>query len=312
MRYVILFTAGLVGLAGAAQAQVAAPRLNPAAIESFIVTPNRLNKPFNPAVLPWSGSSRIGAALTDLEAVDTIGGVSTLGAEGDGKMVHGRFVGENFAIAGEVYQMDLGFQGSSADFEGAMIAAALQFGGVVAVGASRQNAEFIDPTSTSSETLTLIGATLRIGEAFYFGAASGDETFEQGGGEADRSVSQFGVAYHTRDGESGVHLEVFRQMVDLIDDPVAGITEDEVESDAFTVEFIFSNILLGLEAIMSEATDNAGVLQEETDLITVSLGWAPEEGLSIVASLMNEEQMDVTTGDITDIDTVIVAAAWSY
>ena len=61
MRFLLLSIAALLALAGGLQAQVAAPRLNPVAIESAVAifTPS----PFNPATLPWSGPSRIGGAL---------------------------------------------------------------------------------------------------------------------------------------------------------------------------------------------------------------------------------------------------------
>ena len=127
----------------------------------------------------------------------------------------------------------------------------------------------------------------------------------------DRTVNQYGVAYLARDGENGLHLEFFRQTVDGFTDPVLG-TGLEEESDAFTVELIFSNILAGYESVQTEGLNSAGTLQNDTGITTLILGWAPMEGISIVASMKEEEITNVPFGIIFRIETTAIAIAWSF
>lgn len=302
---------------GAAQAQIAAPRLNPVTIDSLQVGPNRLIKAFNPAVLPWSGASRVGLARSDIEVEFSAFGTTTTINSGDGIMVQGRYVGEFFALAAESYQPELvgTSSGAISDYDGLLGAAAFRFGDLFSVGVSQQSAEVVDPTSTDSATLPLLGATVRIVETIFVGLAAGDETLEKTAAgvstEADRTITQFGVAYLSRDPENGLHLEYYRQTVDSINDPVFG-TEDEEESAAFTVELIFSNILVGYESLDIEASDATGAVVEDVGLTTISLGWAPEEGLSIVASIQEEETTLPGTDIGFTVGTTVVAVAWLF
>ena len=306
----------LLAFAGALQAQIAAPRLNPATLESPRFSPNRLNKALNPAVLPWSGPSRIGAAITSMDVTDTSGGVTTT-VEGDGTILQGRFVGENFAIGAEFYQIDTNAPaggGPPPEFESTMIALAYQFGELFSVGFSRQESIFPDSAGDSSETLPQLGATLRLGEVFFLGLARGDESVQRGGGggSGDRAVTHVGVGYHWREGDRGAHIELYRQSAEGINNPPS-ITEDEVEAVGFSAEFVFANILVGIESFQSENTDaTSGVLLDETDETTLSVGWVPEQGLSLTANFVEEERTDKFSGDITLIETLILGLAWLF
>ena len=173
----------------------------------------------------------------------------------------------------------------------------------------------MNTTSTDSATLPLLGATVRIGESIFVGLATGEETVENTSAgisvEADRTVTQIGVAYLARDGENGLHLEYYRQTVDAIDDPSYG-TEDEQESAAFTVELIFSNVLVGYESMDNEISSATGTVVTDVGLTTISLGWVPEEGLSIVASLQEEETTNAASGNVFRIETTVIAIAWLF
>ncbi len=317
MIAITILTFAFPALSGTVWAQIAAPRLNPVTIDSLLVGPNRLIKAFNPAVLPWSGGSRVGLGLSDIDIEFSALGTTTTISSGDGMMVQGRYVGESFALAAESYQPELvgTATGATSDYDGLLVAAAFRFEDMFSVGVSQQSAEVVDATSSDSATLPLVGATVRIGESFFVGLATGDETVENTTAgvstEADRTVTQYGVAYLTRDGENGLHLEYYRQTVDAINDPVYG-TENEEESAAFTVELIFSNILVGYESLDNESTDATGAVVEDVGMTTISLGWAPEEGLSIVASLQEEETTDPATGFGFTVGTMVVAVAWSF
>lgn len=307
MRTLWLLIAALLAFAGAIHAQVAAPRLNPIAIESL--------NPSNPATLPWSGPSRIGAAWLDVEREDEpVGGPVFLAAEGDGAMVQARWVGETFAIGAEALTIDLtdpaGTGPSDADFS--LVGVAFQVGELFSVGVGQEAEELSDPAGVEKETLPLAGATLRLAEVIYLGVATGEETVEQSKPgitqEADRTVIRAGVAYHWRDGDRGLHLEVYREEVDGIMTP---FTREEEESDAFTVEIVFANILIGAEFITTDFTDTTGVFQAEEEQTTLSLGWAPGQGLAIVASLLESERTRAN-GDVETTEVTSIAVAWLF
>lgn len=314
---ITILTLALPALSGPVWSQIAAPRLNPVTIDSSLVSPNRLIPAFNPAVLPWSGASRVAVGRSDLEAEETVLGITQSTNTGEGTVVQGRYVGESFALAAESYQLELTdiSTGALSDFDSSLVAAAFRFGDMFSAGVSQQTAENVNGTNTDSATLPLLGATVRIGESIFVGLATGEETVENINAgvstEADRTVTQIGVAYLARDGENGLHLEYYRQTVDAIDDPSYG-TEDEQESAAFTVELIFSNVLVGYESMDNEISDTTGTVVEDVGLTTISLGWVPEEGLSIVASLQEEETTNAASGNVFRIETTVIAIAWLF
>lgn len=304
-------------VSGTVWAQIAAPRLNPVAIESARVTSNRSLKPFNPAVLSWSGASRIAVSRTDLEAEITTPTLTLITNTAEGTIVQGRYVGEFFSAAVESYQSELvdAIGGVTTDVDNFLAAVSFRFGDLLSAGVSQQTSEYVDANSSNMATLPLFGATLRIGETFFIGMATGDETVEESGGgtagEVDRTVTQFGVAYLARDGENGLHLEFFRQTVDGYTDPVLG-TGFEEETDAFTVELIFSHLLAGYESVSTGSFDTAGTPQNDTELTTITLGWAPEKGFSIVASVEEEEITNIASGNVFRIETTVIALAWVF
>lgn len=319
MRFIGFIFVSLILFAGIAQAQIAAPLLNPLAIEGTVVTPGRVLKPINPAVLSWSGSSRMGGAIIELEASDVVGGVDTgISKEGDGKVLLGRFVGEFLSVGVEVYQHELTDTqtGDTNDFDGSMVSVALQFAEMISIGAGQQEAEFSDHSFQDLHSIPVAGVTLRLAEVFYLGAASGTETHTKSdvglSQELDRAVTRVGVAYHMRNGDNGIHAEVYQEAVASGEDVLTGFTDDEEASNGFTVELVFANILLGVQSIDTETTSTADVVIEERSKTTLSLGWVPEEGLSLVANMVEEEQTDPTSGDQTLLDTAIIGVGWLF
>ncbi len=193
MRTLWLLIAALLAFAGAIHAQVAAPRLNPVIAESS----RPFNAPSNPATLPWSGPSRIGGGLLDLEVEDATG---TQILEGDGKMLQARWVGENFAVAAEVLTSD--FEDvpppGAFDFDAFLIGAAFQWGEVFSIGVGLESEELSFGTFSEQETLPVAGATLRLAEVIYLGVATGEATLEESvptfTEELDRTVTRLGEA----------------------------------------------------------------------------------------------------------------------
>ena len=314
MRFLLLSIAALLALAGGPQALIAAPRLNPVAIESTVAifSPS----PFNPAVLPWSGPSRIGGAVAKVESDVTTAGTTLPLGEGEGRMVQGRWVGETLAVSAEAFTRELDldpltFGPGTVEFDSSLVGVAFQVGEIFSLGAGRQSFELSgNSPDVTTRTLPVAGATLRVREVIYLGAASGDETVEDiSTQEGDRTVTRFGVAYHWRDGDTGLHVEVYRQEIDAIATP---ITEEEQESVGFTVEVVFANILIAFESFETESTDNTGAVTSEDKATTVSLGWAPSQGLAIVASLVELELNDISAGQLFTFDTQSIGIAWLF
>lgn len=311
MRIIIMAVATLLAFAGAIHAQVAAPRLNPIAIES--TAPIFFGHPSNPATLPWSGPSRIGGGLLDLEEEDATG-IQTL--EGDGKMLQARWVGEMFAVAAEVLNSD--FEDvpppGAFDFDAFLIGAAFQWGEVFSIGVGLESQEFSVGTFSVKETLPVAGATLRLAEVIYLGVATGEATVELSDptftGEVDRTVTRLGAAYFWRDDDRGLHLEIYREERDS--EQSITLEASGKDSDGFTVEVVFSNILIGYESITTEFTTFAGADLGPDEETIISVGWAPGQGLALVASKSEIEERGPAGNLITTLDSLFIGVAWLF
>ncbi len=314
MRQIWLIAVALLVMAGAVQAQVAAPRLNPHAVEGTRVTPNQVLKAFNPAVLAWNGPSRIGIMVKDLEGTDHQGGTKTPAVTGDGQVFQGRFVGDIVAFSAEVYHMDLDDLGGGSGtftFDGLTLALSFRIGDVISLGIGQQSGNFAFVTGDESQSMPSAGLTVRLGGLLYLGAAAGTETLDRTTAEADRSVSQVGVALHSDMEGSGYHLEVYKHNAAAIDDPLFG-TEDEVDTTAFTAEVKFADLLLSVEQYKSEAVDTGGIVQEEVKETVATVGWVPMPGFMITAGLVKEKETDPFTGNQLVLETKQVALGWAF
>ncbi len=172
MRIIWLSVGALLAFAGAVQAQIAAPRLNPIAIEVDVV---------NPAVLPWDGPSRIGGALGQAELENPLVAASP-DAEGDAAALKLRWVGENFAFGVDASRVERdidpgvpGVGGGTQEFKNLVAGVAFQTGEVFSVGIGQQTEESKAPAVvnlpppifvnfTVTTTLPVVGATLRLAE----------------------------------------------------------------------------------------------------------------------------------------------------
>ncbi len=326
MRIIWLSVAALLALAGPAAAQIAAPRLNPIAIEVGVV---------NPAVLSWDGPSRIGGALGASEA-DDLPGLPTPDEEGDVRALKFRWVGENFAFGVDAARVERdidpgvpGVGGGRLDTDSAVLGVAFQYGEVFSVGIGQQTEKSKGPglfppgvlvNSNVTITLPVVGATLRLADVIYLGLATGEEDLENDfevpailfsdrvAGE--RTVTRFGVAYHWRDAADGLHLEASREKRGGV--PATFFPASVEEADRFNAEIVFSNILIGYESITTEFTSVNGVFEGENEDTTLSVGWAPGQGLAVVASLTEGESF-TAGGTLTGEATLTaLALAWLF
>ena len=118
------------------------------------------------------------------------------------------------------------------------------------------------------------------------------------------------MAYHWRDDTNGVHLEAYREERDAVLGTLFGAEGEE--TDGFTAEVVFSNILISYESITTDNTNFNGVFVGESEETTLSVGWAPGQGLAVVASLNEEEDFDAG-GTLTRESTLTaVALAWLF
>ena len=119
---------------------------------------------------------------------------------------------------------------------------------------------------------------------------------------------------HSRDADGGYHLEVFIENVDS----AAGTTGpdiDKEESVGLTAEFVFGGgWLIGLEVLktdVTDPTDPTGLSDSKDEEMTISLGWAPSEGLAVVLSLLENEEKPVGGGGIT-VESTLISVAWMF
>ncbi len=333
MRSIWLLVAAMLVFAGAIHAQVAAPLLNPVVSSTTnFRLPSGSTKPFNVAVLPWSGPSRVGIGVfTDTTFDRTkLNQPTEEVASGDGTLVQFRWVGEAFAFAAEFadHSLDLtgNFAPGSVDIESSLVGVAYQGGEVFSIGIGQQTRELFIDGEIEKETLPMIGATVRPGEVLYIGAAFGEATVEQVdpfstpavSGEVDRSVQRVGVGLFGRNDDFGWHVEVYKEEKDSAQDTVTGVQVDEEESTGCTVEVIlFGGLLLGWEHFDTDLIGTNGVINREDEFDVLSVGWSGMEGLSLVVSLHESESTDVDPasadfGEVLEFTSTFVGAAWLF
>lgn len=328
MAVLLALAAGMLVAAGAASAQVAAPRLTPVAIES--------DSPINPAVLSWAHNSILAGAYVDASVeVTPSGGTAQEAASGSGLMLQGRYVGEMFAVGGEAFDVENDVEpaigGGTQESRSSWVGLSAQFGGVLSLGVGQQRIEQTVSGNTGGDnaretTLPMAGISVRLAEVFYIGAAMGDQTFSfeepnafppsPASGEAERGVTRLGVGFAMRDGSSGVHLEVYREEVDEIVEPTW--SRGKLESDGLTAEVVFADMLLAVEQLKEDRfRSGSGQVSETREQSTVSIGWVPLEGLTLVAAIGETEFEDLdpasgSFGQIISIDALAFGLGWGF
>ncbi len=310
MRTLLMALAAVLAAAGMASAQVAAPSLNPTPSLSgsfrTVAAPFFTPVPSNPAVLSWDGPSRIGAAYGPSKLDDAQTGQTD--AKGNASGVLAEIVGEMFAAGVQLNSDSEDLQPASAQTgtiksSVQQIGIAAQFGKRFSIGVQSQVLETKLNTGGGNtdieESGILPGATVRLGETIYLGAAGGSTTVKDkvSNLEAKHSVMQYGVGYMYRDKERGAHLEVYKAKRASAYFP-GGVALASTESDVTggTIEVLFSKVHLGYSAQTDKVKDPTGAAPETDTLSTVSVGYNPGQGLAIVASQSSGKSTNDTTG----------------
>ena len=87
---------------------------------------------------------------------------------------------------------------------------------------------------------------------------------------------------------------------------------DKEETLGIVAEFVFSDILLGADILSTESTLPSGGADTEEDGMELFVGWVPEEGLSVVGTLITSEETEAATGEVFTFTALIVGAAWQF
>ena len=147
MRIIGLALMALLTFITAAQAQVAAPRLNP-----LPFTPSAA---WNPAVYSWDGPSRIGAGLGEISMELTVPGSATVeAAAGDTTAATLRWVGESFAFGVDYLLLEMeiiqSLGGGPIEFETTLVGASFQMDELFSIGAGQETGKDLHAYPLSS------------------------------------------------------------------------------------------------------------------------------------------------------------------
>ena len=345
IHFTILAIAMIV-LGQNAQAQIASPRLNP--METLRANPFfhptsdvvlfDSSSPFNPAVDIWRDASHLGVGVGNHDSSASVSGPQGNFdvATGDSQTVQLALVGEMFAFSARVanhdMEIDPGLGTGTFTIDTAHVGLSAKLGEILSLGVGFQSEENHDETQgpgneiTLKEEMPLGGVTLRLGEMFFVGGAYGTETVDaespQGPASGDRAVTNIGVGIQTRDGDTGFHIEIYKSTEDLLELFEPGGNEvysSEGEKTGATLEVVFSNILLGVESLNSTSEVNnpfpppgVPVLRTgESKETMLSVGWIPQEGLSLVVSA-TENELTEYNGDVVTYESGAATLFWRF
>lgn len=317
-KFGLILAALMMFAAAGVQAQVAAPSMNP-----FLGGAN-------PATLPMQSSSQIGLGYLTVDVRATFGGTDVDLASGEAIGINLSYVGESFAIGysqlGHDLEIDTAWGGGTITFEESSLNAGARLGESFLIGVGQETAKDTDSTSNETEETQMIvgGGIWKLGDVFYLGGSYGTETSSRSDplnveSEADHEVTRYGAALYNRDKESGYHFEINRTETTIVElvDP-AGNTQylESYEDTGITLEVIFSNFLIGVQALSSseETADINNLFTVETLEVSeqvISLGWVPEEGLNIILTIMESEE-DNGSGSTINISATGVVVSWAF
>ena len=246
ITFLLLFTAFVPA---ALQAQVATTDLVPGA--SRFVHPNAFGfnsasyTPDNPAALTWDEVSRVGGGVINGTFKDKIAGTSY---DYDGKFLGFRIVGDTFNVAGELQdvsddQGEIFFTDETTNFQ-----LSIKVSDAFSLGVGS------DSSSNGNNDLDRLslGASFKLGDALYFGAALMDEDYNLGGVSATREGTQLGVAYRS-EGDSGVYIAY--DILEFDEYVVAGVGQaDDIKFATATLQGQFGNLMAGASLLKSGET----------------------------------------------------------
>jgi hypothetical protein len=324
MRIVGLTLAVLLVVCGTASGQVAAPLLNPTPTVSLESSFNPLQvhvpEPSNPAVLPWDGPSRVGASYgvisTDIPSASVHPGLK---GHMDGVLAEA--VGKTFAAAIQANFMKQDFDPAITtgvlELSVQRVGVAAQFGDRYSVAIGNESVDNKD-TSTGGhdvqESLLMAGATVRIDQMIYLGAAGGTATIKDklGMQQVKRNALQYGIAYLWRGTESAAHVEVFHSHRPAKVYPNLSFAAADNDINGYTVEAMVAHLQLGYSSRQDKTKDQFGNPQEKDTVATVTLGYDIAPGLAIIASKFTAKSALVTGGTYSNIKSTNLGVAWQF
>lgn len=216
MRRTALLVLAALAAAPATWAQVAAPSLLPVTLGTTGLgggDPGFV--PVNPALLAWPSPSQAGWGVlrSQVDQPKVEGGFPASRSQSEGSYGGVHISGGRGGFAAEVLNLRKVSGDTKDDHDKAAVGAGIQFGGVVALGASyhddRSKAENTDQSRTGAGA----GVSLRLWEHWYAGAAGGSDRISQRAATSegvrieDHSTSfAYGVGYRN-EGSWQVHVE---------------------------------------------------------------------------------------------------------
>ncbi len=303
-----MLLAALVLPALAAHAQVAVPRIVPAA--PFVGDP-REGPPTvsfltaNPAAMQWGAPSRIGGGTVQAEIQLTkpiTGPVVDISGTYGGL----RLVGETFSFAVQAINLSTDSP-PLLEWDVAEGGFGIMIGESWAVGLGVRRATRTDPTLTLELDSTELGVSWMFDENVFFGLSVGRDTVTStpGVGESSRNVLKYGVGY--RDGGAAQwHFEAFGITRDDVPPAAAGPPFPGVQTFGLVGEVKLGPILLSVMAFDISKDPN-----KDISSIILDVGLAPDTGIAV---LFHRETTTTETKAGPEFETTVnaITVVWLF
>ena len=306
------FLAATLLFAVTAWGQVAAPSLTPF---DFV--------PENPAVMQWGSPSRIGAAAGQAQAVTTPSSTNPNPAKvnDDYSLTGGgiRLVGRYVSAAAQYSELDSTTRPNNLAeyYQNAGAALAFRLSRSLAVGAGQinQTSRWSQPGGSlrQDDQIPQLGLGLRLGEWFYLGGAAGEDyaTYKDSLTPANNfrtwhDVFKYGVGIRTS-GTLVAHLEYY--VVDYERYAKRNLVyAGKLTANTGVAEFNLGGFLLGYTMTHTDRYSDAPA----TDTQRLDIGYAPFNGLSVVARGQMDTQKYSASSGINNITTNTYAVLITY
>lgn len=312
-KFVLLLSIFLTGLAGLAQAQVAAPSLLP-------VVPTLTTLGFvsdNPAVMIWGLPSRVGGGQFNLKFNSYTSGTDTLVSESEysGNFLGGRVGGETFAIALEYGSLDLDVGGGvTVEVTQTGLGGAMAFGDLLSVGLSDRQVgtkfTFAGITLSLDTEEQVLGAAFKLGEIFYLGLAVGNSASTSSvGNSLTTGVRKYGAGLLT-EGDTQWHLEYYVVKSEYAKSGT--LISFKTVSSTLVAEVNFGGLVLGIHSGSSDSTDEGVVpaTTDTTDFTRAGIAWMPEEGFGVAYNMGVTEVDDGATR--VEAEETAISVYWMF
>lgn len=312
-KFALILSLFLTGLAGLAQAQVAAPSLLP-------VVPTLTTLGFvsdNPAVMIWRMPSRVGGGQFKVNYKSYTSGTDTLVSESDysGNFLGGRLEGETFAIAFEYGSLGLDIGGgTTVEVTQTGLGGAMAFGDMFSVGLSDRQVgtkiTFAGTTLSLDNEAQVLGAAFKLGEIFYLGLAVGNSASASSvGNSLTTGITKYGAGILT-EGDTQWHLEYYVLKSEYAKSGT--LTSFKTVSSTLVAEVNFGGLVLGIHSGSSDSTDEGVVpaTTDTTDFTRAGIAWMPGEGFGVAYNVGVTEVDDGATR--VEAEETAISVYWMF